>query len=164
MNRARKYLTLTDMLRLQSQFKPTMNCLDFFCPNVTVLIWHNRVKKKITQNCGWWIILHPNPYPTDETLWTSHYRYYYGRCSDEIHYLVLPAQSFTAWTRHATLAVANHLHFLSVSFVMSKFYSNSLFPRNFILWNRLLGWCFHQSYNHDRFMTKIERYQSYTIS
>lgn len=43
-----------------------------------------------------------------EWNWNSALRYYHGRCLDELHPLIPPAQTFTARTPSAMFMVANH--------------------------------------------------------
>lgn len=57
------------------------------------------------------------------------HRYNYDRGSDVLHYLVLPAQTFTSRKRHAILTVASDTQSLPVPLVRSKSHADSFFPR-----------------------------------
>lgn len=51
------------------------------------------------------------------------------------------------WSHHALFTLTNHPHFLCVPLLKSKFHSESFFPRNGILWNKLPKWCFPENSN-----------------
>lgn len=74
-----------------------------------------------------------NLYSTCETFLVSHYSIvnYYIRCSNELHSLVAPVQTFPVRTRNAVFTVANRFYSLRVYLVRNKFNSGSFFfPNN----------------------------------
>lgn len=54
--------------------------------------------------------LQPPCHRWDVTSLSLLYRYFHGECSDELQSLILPVQTFTAKSRHATPILANHPH------------------------------------------------------
>lgn len=59
---------------------------------------------------------------------TSHlYRCFQAKCWHELHYLVLPVQTFTARTCHTNSTEFNQPHFLRILNVMRKFHSDRFF-------------------------------------
>lgn len=75
-----------------------------------------------------------NSYHTDETMLASHYSVAinYGKCPDELYFLVAPTQTFTTRTCHAKFTVANHLHYLQLLF--HNCYVMKETPEMMLLW------------------------------
>lgn len=86
----------------------------------------------------WWINYFApyNHFSSDKTAQTPSllYRYFYGKCSHKLYFLVLPIVTFTANTRPVRHFLTKHPHFLRISLVRNKFHSNSFFPRTISLW------------------------------
>lgn len=90
------------------------------------------------------------------------YRYFNGKCSDEMRSLDPPVLNFTARTRHATHIAENHPQSPHIPLARCKFHSSSFFPRTTALWNRRPRGCFPDHYNLNLFSSRVDRYLSYT--
>ena len=84
------------------------------------------------------------------------YRYFYGKCSDELHSLVPPIREFTRMTRFA-LTTGAHPHLLNIPRSRTQFRANSFFPRTAALWNALPAECFPPNYNLQLFKTRVNK-------
>ena len=92
------------------------------------------------------------------------YRYYSGKCSEELHQLVPPPKVFGKDTRLAMHTRQNHPHTLEVPDSMKKcFHANSFFPRTVKLWNSLPSDCFPLSYNIDKFKKKVNQHLALSL-
>ena len=83
------------------------------------------------------------------------YRYYFGRCSDELAELVPLPHARNRATRYS-----NRLHdfVVTVPRYSKEVYANSFFPRTAKLWNSLSAECFPLTYNLNAFKANVNRY------
>ena len=83
------------------------------------------------------------------------YRYYFGRCSDELAELVPLPHARSRATRYS-----NRLHdfVVTVPRYSKEVYANSFFPRTAKLWNSLSTECFPLTYNLNAFKANVNRY------
>lgn len=86
--------------------------------------------------------------------------YLCGRCSDELHFSDLLGQTFTAWTRHYVLKIANHPHSLYLPLIKSKYHSGSFFHRTVTLWNKIPKKFFPEKYNLCFFKYRVKSHLS----
>ena len=82
------------------------------------------------------------------------YRYFHGRCFDELHQMVPPLKKFV---RRTQLANMSHQYILDILKAKSKFHSQSFFPRTASIWNRLPQSCFPDIYNLGLFKSRVNK-------
>merc|ERR1711954_428911 len=92
------------------------------------------------------------------------YRYYSGKCSEELHQLVPPPKAFGKDTRLAVHTRQNHPHALDAPDSMICFHADSFFPRTVKLWNSLSSGCFPLSYNIDKFKKRVNQHLALSLS
>ena len=85
------------------------------------------------------------------------YRYFHGKCSDELHSLVPPLRVFKRNTRFAK-EKDSHPYFLALPMVKHKFHATSFLPRTAAMWNALSLACFPPNYNLDLFKANVNRF------
>ena len=83
------------------------------------------------------------------------YRYFHGRCSDELHQMVPPLKKFGRRTR---LANTSHQYVLDIPKAKSNFHSQSFFPRTAGIWNRLPQSCFPDTYDLGLFKSRVHKF------
>ena len=86
------------------------------------------------------------------------YRYFHGKCSDELHSLVPPIREFSRNTRFAK-STTSHPYFLQLPFTRCVFHSNNFFPRTAAMWS-VSEECFPAEYNLDLFKSKVNKFLS----
>lgn len=81
---------------------------------------------------------------TDPILKACRYSNHISECSDMLHTLVPPIQSFTVknlYTTYTSYTYSNHTHSPSIPIVSRKHHSESFFLTTPVTWNRFsLGW------------------------
>ena len=87
---------------------------------------------------------------------TLFYRYFNGKCSDELHSLVPPIKEFHHITRYARTKNA-HPFFVDLPRTRTKFHANSFFPRTATMWNALPTHCFPSVCNVDIFKMQVNK-------
>ena len=87
------------------------------------------------------------------------YRYFQGKCSEELHSLVPKKREFTIPTRFSETCEL-HPHFLELSMARTEFHSKSFFPRVAAMWNSLPPTCFPANYDLDIFKFRVNRHLS----
>ena len=85
------------------------------------------------------------------------YRYFHGKCSDELHSLVPKERLFLRSTRFAETS-QSHPHFLAIPESRRVFHSKSFFLRVAVLWNSLPPSCFTADYDLGRFKTQVNSF------
>ena len=163
--RSKKYLTPPAILYLyKSQIRPKMEyrCHLWGGAAQSTLTCLDRVQNRLRNLVGDELFssLEPLSHRRDVASLSLPYRYFHGKCSDEIHSLIPKAQTFTARTRLATSPVANHLHFLRLPNIRRKFHADSFIPRTSSLWNKLPRDCFPSSYNLNTFKKRVNNHLS----
>ena len=130
---------------------------DYYGCSLTCL---DRVKRRMR-----WLIgdalfktLQPLSHRRNVASLTLLYRYYSGKCSEELHQLVPPPKVFGMDTRLAVHTRQNHPHALEVPDSMKCFHADSFFPRTVKLWNNLPSHCFPLSYNIDKFKKRVNQH------
>ena len=164
--RSRKYLTPSAILYLyKSQIRPRME----YCCH----IWAGACKSSLSsldrvQRRLRWLIgeelfntLQPLSHRRDVASLSLFYRYFHGRCSEELHSLVPALRSFPVRTRFAVTA---HPYHVDVPSSRTMFHANSFFPRTAAIWNSLPLYCFPENYNLGLFKSKVNKYLSLKIS
>ncbi len=163
--RSRKYLTPEAMLYLyKSQIRPQME----YCCHIwggaaqTSLSCLNRVQNRLQNLVGddLFSTLAPLSLRRDVASLSLLYRYFHGRCSNELHSLVPPLQTFRVRTRLAAFTQSNHPYTLRSPLIRNQFHENSFFPRTTRLWNSLPAHCFPASYNLTSFKSNVNKHLS----
>ena len=158
--RARSYLSPECILHLyKSLIRP---CIEYCChiwsgASSDVLSLLDRVQRRIINIVG------PNLASTLQPL--SHrrnvaslalfYKYYHGRCSNELSSLVPSTKVHGRITRRSGKC---HPFTVQVPFCKKGFYSRSFFPRTCVLWNSLPLSCFPETYDLQSFKASSNRY------
>ena len=163
--RSRKYLTPEAMLYLyKSQIRPQME----YCCHIwggaaqTSLSCLDRVQNRLRNLVGddLFSTLPPLSLRRDVASLSLLYRYFHGRCSNELHSLVPPLQTFRVRTRLAAFTQSNHPYTLRSPLIRNQFHENSFFPRTTRLWNSLPAHCFPDGYNLTSFKSNVNKHLS----
>lgn len=88
---------------------------------------------------------HYSRFPADEK--SQAYRYFNGKCPDELNRLTPPVQSFTSMTRFAKMTKLNRPHPFRITLLRRTFQSEGFYPRTTSSWNRLPRECFPEHNN-----------------
>merc|ERR1712212_1258368 len=83
------------------------------------------------------------------------YRYYFGRCSDELYYCVPGPKN---WSRNTRLATASHEFCVEVGNSRIDRYGACFFPYTGKLWNSLPPSVFPSSYNLSSFKSRVYKH------
>ena len=162
--RSRKFLTCKAMLYLfKSQIRPKME----YCAHIwagssqQALSTLDRVQKRMRGLVGDELFssLQPLSHRRDVASLSLFYRYFHGKCSEELHSLVPPIKEFTRSTRFAK-STTSHPYYLDPPRSRCMYHSNSFFPRTTAKWNSLPGECFPAEYNVDLFKSKVNKFLS----
>ena len=161
--RTRKFLTPAAVHYLyKSQIRPKMEyCCHIWAGSPkTSLSCLDRVQRRLRRLIGDELFksLQPLSHRRDVASLSLLYRYYSGRCSEELKTLVPPLKVFVRDTRLASFTQRNHPHTLEVPVARKEFHANSFFPRTVALWNKLPVDCFPANFNMDFFKRKINRH------
>ena len=129
--RSKKYLTPESILYLyKSQIRPKMEycCHIWAGSSTTSLSILDRLQRRIKGLIGneLFSTLHTLSYRRDVASLSLFYRYFYGKCSDELHSLIPPLWNFGRRTR---FAVNSHPFFLRIPLSQTKFHADSFFPK-----------------------------------
>jgi Reverse transcriptase (RNA-dependent DNA polymerase)/Endonuclease-reverse transcriptase len=159
--RARRYFSSEQLLTLyKSQVRPTLE----YCSH----IWGGAPKSTlrlldIVQKRA--IRLINNPNLTDSLQSLTHrravaalcifYRYYHGRCSEELAALVPPPAVFHRTTRNT---IIKHPYCVQLAKCRTDCFSNSFIPTTSRLWNSLPGKIFPEHYNLQLFKLRTHKF------
>lgn len=158
--RARQFLSSECILYLyKALIRP---CMEYCChvwagSSSNVLSLLDKVQRRICNIIGpdLAIKLQPLCHRRNVASLSLFYKYYHGRCSDEISSLVPPPKIAKRNTR---LSTRSHPFTVSVPLCKKAFYSNSFFPRTSVLWNSLPSYCFPDVYNLNVFKSRVNRF------
>ena len=162
--RSKQFLTCKALLYLyKSQIRPKME----YCSHIwagssqQALSTLDRVQKRMRGLVGDELFssLQPLSHRRNVASLSLFYRYFHGKCSDELHSLVPPIREFSRNTRFAK-STTSHPYFLQLPFTRCVFHSNSFFPRTAAMWNTLSEECFPAEYNLDLFKSKVNKFLS----
>ena len=162
LSRSRKFLTSSAILYLyKSQIRPTME----YCSHIwagssnNALTGLDVVQKSLRGLVGeeLYSTLPPLSLRRNVASLSLFYRYYHGKCSDELHSSVPCERSFSVRTRFA-LASKSHPHFLTVPRTRCNFHADSFIPRASKLWNELPRECFPNEYNLQTFKSRVNKH------
>ena len=98
--------------------------------------------------------LQPLSHRRDVSSLSLLYRYFHGKCSDELRQMVPPLKEFGRSTR---LASSSHPYVLDIPKAKSKFHSQSFFPRTAGIWNRLPQSSFPDTYDLGLFKSRVNK-------
>ena len=164
--RLRKFLTPSSIAYLfKSQIRPRME----YCCHIWAGASESSLSKldQVQRRLRWLIgdelfnTLQPLPHRRNVASLSLFYRYFHGKCSDELHSLVPPIRSFPVRTR---FAVSVHPFFVDIPKIRTKFHMDSFFPRTSSLWNSLPSECFPASYNLHLFKSRVNKHLSSKLS
>lgn len=134
--RSSKYLTLHTIINLyRSQIRSK---IDYCCHIYAGDAQFSQSLKASQSPCWRRIFFFSHTYRRDVASLSLFYRYFYGKCSDELHSLVQSGLIFTARIYHDT-------YILRIPSARSKFHSKGFFRWTTALWNKLLRRCFPES-------------------
>ena len=162
--RSRKFLTCKALLYLyKSQIRPKMA----YCSHIwagssqLALSILDLVQKRMRCLVGddLFSSLQPLSHRRNVASLSLFYRYFHGKCSDELHSLVPPIREFTRSTRFSESA-SSHPYFLKLPRTRCAFHANSFFPRTSAMWNAPSTECFPAEYNLDLFKSKVNKFLS----
>ena len=159
--RARAYLTPESILYLyKSTIRP---CMEYCChiwagASCTALRALDKIQNRLLNLVG------PELFSTLDSL--SHrrdvaslalfYRYYYGKCSDDLASLIpKPYESVCAPRQRRG---SFHEHCVYLPRRKTTTYSNSFIPRTSMLWNSLSKECFPSEYDLDSFKKSVNEF------
>ena len=160
--RSKRFLTPESLLYLyKSQIRPrTEYCSHIWAgSSKTILSALDRVQRRMRGLVGEELFasLQSLSHRRNVASLSLFYRYFYGKCSDELHLLVPPVRDFPIRTRFAKSSEA-HPHFLKIATPRCKFHSDSFFPRTAAMWNSLPPECFPPEYNLDLFKSRVNKF------
>ena len=160
LSRSRKYLSPASILYLyKSQIRPKMEyCCHIWGGAVqTSLSCLDRVQRRLRYLVGdeLFSTLPPLSHRRDVSSLSLFYRYYNGKCSQELQLLVPPMKTFSVRTRLAAATQELHPHALVNPRVKNNFHEQSFIPRTVKQWNNLPSECFPQQYDLDSFKSKV---------
>ena len=155
--RARNYLSSECVLYLyKSLIRP---CMEYCChiwagASSDVLALLDKVQRRICNNIGPSLSakLQPLSLRRDVASLCLFYKFYHGRCSNELKSLVPKNKAHSRLTR---LSSNSHPFSVSVPFCHKRCYSRSFFPRTSNLWNSLPSSCFPSSYDLQSFKSSV---------
>ena len=158
--RSKKYLTPESILYLyKSQIRPKMEycCHIWAGSSSTSLSILDRLQRRIKGLIGdeLFSTLHALSHRRDVASLSLFYRYFYGKCSDELHSLVPPLWNFGRRTR---FAVNSHPFFLRIPLSRTKFHADSFFQRTASLWNTLPAETFPADFNLQTFKNNVNKF------
>ena len=162
--RSKKFLTPKAILYLyKSQIRPKME----YCSHIwagssqQALLTLDRVQNRLRGLVGDELFssLQALSHRRNVACLSLFYRYFYGKCSDELHSLVPPIREFPRSTRFAK-STTFHPYYLKLPRTRCRFHGNSFFPRTAGIWNTLSGECFPTEYNLGLFKSKINKFLS----
>ena len=161
--RTRKYLTPAAILYLyKSQIRPRMEycCHIWSGASKTSLSSLDKVQRRLRRLIGddLFSTLQPLSHRRNVASLSLFYRYYNGKCSEELRSMVPPCKTFGRSTRYSSRIQQDHPHFLQVEGNYPKYHMNSFFPRTASLWNTLPSVCFPDSYNLDQFKKAVNMF------
>lgn len=107
-------------------------------------------------------ILQPLSHRGNVTSLSQLYRYYCGKCSNEIHPFVRPVQTFVTGTCRVAYTGSDHSHFLCIPLVSRRFHSESFIPGT--VTEKITRGCFLDVYNLNLISVRINCYLSYMSS
>ena len=82
------------------------------------------------------------------------YRYYHGRCSDELAAVVPKPKSFFRSTRSTSLT---NPYVVSIPRCQREVHKSSFLPRTALLWNKMPPHCFPLEYDLQQFKVQVNR-------
>ena len=132
--RSMRLLTPESLLYLyKSQIRPIME----YCSHIwagssnTILSTIDRFQRRMRGLVGEKLFasLQSLSYRRNVASLSIFYRYFYGKCSDELHLFVPPVRDFPIRIRFAESSEA-HPHFLKIATPRCKFHSDSFLPQN----------------------------------
>ena len=158
--RSRQYFSSSQLLTLyKSQVRPVME----YCSHIwggapsSDLLLLDRIQKKAVR-------LIDDPNLTNSLPSLAHrravsslalfYRYYHGRCSDELTAVVPKPKSFSRSTRSTSLT---NPYVVSIPRCRTEVYKSSFFPRTALLWNKVPLHCFPLQYDLQQFKVQVNR-------
>ena len=159
LHRSKRYLTPPAILYLyKSQIRPRMEyCCHIWAGSAqTSLSSLDAVQKRLRSLVGDELFgtLQPLSHRRDVSSLSLLYRYFHGRCSEELHQMVPPLKEFGRSTR---LASRSHPYVLDIPKAKSKFHSQSFFPRTASIWNRLPQSSFPNTYDLGLFKSRVNK-------
>ena len=157
--RSKRFLTPAAILYLyKSQIRPRMEycCHIWAGASQHALSCLDRVQSRLRYLVGDSLFssLQPLSHRRNVASLSLLYRYYNGKCSNELHEMVPPRRTFVRNTRFSSNA---HPHFLEIETSHQNFHMQSFFPRTATLWNSLPADCFPESYNLVSFKKRVNR-------
>ena len=161
--RSKKYLTPAAILYLyKSQIRPKMEycCHIWAGASKTCLSSLDKVQRRLRRLVGdsLFTTLQPLSHRRNVASLSLFYRYYNGKCSQELQKMVPCCKTFGRNTRYSTRVQKNHPHFLQVEGIYPKYHMDSFFPRTASLWNTLPSDCFPDSYDLDFFKKRVNKF------
>ena len=159
LHRSKRYLTPPAILYLyKSQIRPRMEyCCHIWAGSAqTSLSSLDAVQKRLRSLVGDELFgtLQPLSHRRDVSSLSLLYRYFHGRCSDELRQMVPPLKEFVRSTR---LARSSHQYVLDIPKAKSNFHSQSFFPRTAGIWNRLPQSSFPDTYDLGLFKSRVNK-------
>ena len=163
--RSREYFTQSAILYLyKSQIRPTMEycCHIWAGASLVSLSCLDKIQNRLRPLVGDALFskLEPLSHRRNVASLSLLYRYYYGKCSEELHSLVPVLYKFPRRTRFSEI---NHPHYLSVPIVSRKFHEQSFFPRTIKMWNLLPTDCFPVEFNLNTFKSRVNLHLRHTL-
>ena len=164
LSRSRKFLTPPAILYLyKSQIRPRME----YCSHIWAgsskqsLSGLDRIQERLRGLVGEELFstLSPLSHRRNVASLSLFYRYFHGRCSDELHLAIPSERSFQVRTRFA-VSCKSHPSYLTVPRTRCKFHADSFIPRVTELWNELPQECFPDGYNLKTFKSRVNRHLS----
>ena len=164
LSRSRKFIPPAAILYLyKSQIRPKME----YCS----LIWagssnqalagldriQNRLQGLVSEEL--FSTLPPLSHRRNVATLALFYRYFHGKCSDELHSLVPLERNFRVRTRFA-MTSKSHPHFLTVPRTRCNFHADSFIPRVCKLWNELPRESFPAEYDLQTFKSRVNKHLS----
>ena len=161
--RSKKYLTPAAILYLyKSQIRPKMEycCHIWSGASKSSLSSLDKVQRRLRRLVGdnLFSTLQPLSHRRNVASLSLFYRYYNGKCSQELHEMVPHLKTFGRSTRYSSRVQENHPHFLHVDGIFPKYHMNSFFPRTTSLWNTLPAQCFPDDYNLQKFKENVNTF------
>ena len=160
--RSRKYLSPSSILYLyKSQIRPTMEycCHIWSGASQRSLSSLDTVQRRLLGLIGHdlYSTLQPLSHRRNVASISLFYRYFHGKCSQELHSLVPPNRQFQRQTRFSN-DCSKHPHYLHVPKSLHKFHETSFFPRTTKLWNSLTPEVFPHNYDISSFKRNVNMF------